>query len=203
MKKLIIATSNQNKKKEIKNILKGMDIKVVLPEDIGEELPMVLENGATFRQNAIKKSVTISGFFSGLVLADDSGLEVNHLDGKPGVRSARFARAKATDQENNTKLLTLMKNVPAQKRGASFVCSMALSDNGFLIKAVEGRCAGKLEFDRKGDNGFGYDPLFRPVGSTKTFAEMTSSAKNKISHRAKALQKMKEIIEAYLENNNS
>lgn len=199
MKTLILATSNPNKKKEIKKILKGMKIKVVLPEDIGETLPMVLENGTTFRQNAIKKAVTVSGFLSCLVLADDSGLEANSLGGKPGVRSARFARAKATDQENNKKLMTLMKNVPKQKRGASFVCSIALADNGFLIKTVEGRCAGRLTFEGKGENGFGYDPFFKPMGSTKTFAEMTAASKNKISHRAKALQKMREAIVEYLE----
>jgi len=195
MKMLIIASTNKNKKREIKNLLKGLKVKVLSLEEANRKVPVIVEDGKTFRQNAVKKAVTISKVLNDFVIADDSGLEVDCLGGKPGVRSARFARAKATDKENNGKLLRLMKKFPSTKnRGATFVCSIALADKGILIGTVQGECRGKIGLKRKGNNGFGYDPLFTPDGYKLTFAQMKAAFKNRISHRAIALKKAREVI---------
>lgn len=198
MKTLVIISRNEKKKKELKKLLKGVKIKVLSLADIDINVPEIVEDGKTFRQNAIKKAVTISKIVDAFVIADDSGLEVDYLDGRPGVRSSRFARAKATDQENNRKLIRLMKDIPEKMRGATFVCTIALADKGELIKCVQGTCRGRIGFESKGYNGFGYDPLFTPDGYNLTFAEMKPSFKNRISHRARALEKAKKVIQKYL-----
>ena len=133
------------------------------------------------------------------MLADDSGLEVEALEGKPGVRSARFARAKATDAENNTKLLKLLDRIPEKNRKARFVCHIALARDGILLDSFEGTVKGKIISKPRGKNGFGYDPVFVPVGHEKTFAEMAASYKNRISHRGLALKRLKQSIGKYLE----
>lgn len=197
--KLLLATHNQKKRKELGSIMKGTkDIKIMILDDLKVEPPIIVEDGKTFRQNAVKKALTLSRFFDDLVLADDSGLEVDAIEGKPGVRSARFARAKATDQENNVKLLKLLSNVPENDRTARFVCNLALARKGQLLENFEGSVEGKIVFLPKGKNGFGYDPLFQPKGSKKTFAEMPASEKNKISHRGRALEQLKKSIDKYL-----
>jgi len=198
MKKLIIATANKNKKKELEEILKSLKVEVLGIPDLKIQIPRVIEDGRTFRQNAIKKALTFSHYVADVVLADDSGLEVEVLDGKPGVRSSRFARAKAKDPENNAKLLRLMKNFPKEKRTANFVCFIAIARRGNLLGTACGKCKGSIGFYRKGKNGFGYDPLFTPNGRRRTFAEMNARLKNKISHRAKALKKAKSILKKHL-----
>ena len=198
MRKLVIATRNKNKKKELEKLLKGLRVKVLNISDMKIHLPHVIEDGKTFRQNAIKKALTFSRYIKELILSDDSGLMVDALDGKPGVRSSRFAHAKAKDEENNAKLLKLMKNVPVKKRSATFVSVVAIAEAGNLIGTSEGECRGTIGFDLKGKNGFGYDPLFTPKGKKRTFAQIPSSFKNRISHRAKALKKAKSIIQKYL-----
>ena len=198
MKKIIIATKNKNKKKELEILLKSIKIKVMNLSDLKMHLPTVIEDGKTFRQNAIKKALTFSRFINELVIADDSGLMVDALSGRPGVRSARFARAKATDKENNKKLLKLMEKIPAKKRQATFISVIALAKNGHVVGVAEGLCKGAIGFELRGKNGFGYDPLFTPKGKTKTFAQFSLSYKNRISHRAKALGKAKKIIQKYL-----
>lgn len=197
MKTIVVASTNSRKKEELKAILKGLKVKIKNLGDVKIHLPMVIENGKTFRQNAIKKALTFSRYIEGIIIADDSGLEVEALYGKPGVRSARFAHAKATDRENNAKLLTLMKDVPVKKRKAVFVCSVAVAEKGSLLGTAEGRCKGVIGFSLKGKNGFGYDPLFTPEGGKKTFAEITHKSKNKISHRAKALKAVRPVIQKY------
>ena len=197
-KRLVIATKNKNKKKELERLLKGLRVKVVSLSDLKIQVPRVIEDGKTFRQNAIKKALTFSRYVNGLVLADDSGLMVDALGGKPGVRSSRFAHAKATDKENNAKLLKFTKNVPAKKRSATFVCVIAIAEKGNLLDTAEGRCKGSIGVASKGKNGFGYDPLFTPKGRNKTFAQLGSSSKNKISHRGRALRKAKTILQKYL-----
>jgi XTP/dITP diphosphohydrolase len=193
--KILLATYNKHKREEIKSLLKGFrDITVLTLNDLKVEPPMIVEDGKTFRQNAVKKAVTISKFFDGLVLADDSGLEVEALYGRPGVRSARFARTKATDKENVDKLLTLMRKIPEHKRNARFVCCIALSENGVLLGSYQGEVKGAILYETRGNNGFGYDPVFVPKGYGKTFAEMDSTLKNKISHRGLALVKFKKAI---------
>lgn len=198
MKTLVIVTRNKKKKEELRKLLNSVKIEVLSLDDIDINVPEIVEDGKTFRQNAIKKAVTISKIINAFVVADDSGLEVDYLHGKPGVRSSRFARAKATDQENNRKLIRLMKDIPEKMRGATFVCTIALADKGELIKCAQGTCKGRIGFESRGYNGFGYDPLFIPDGYKLTFAEMKSSFKNRISHRARALEKAKKIIQKYL-----
>ncbi|MDP8298769.1 MAG: RdgB/HAM1 family non-canonical purine NTP pyrophosphatase [Candidatus Tantalella remota] len=199
MTKILIATHNSKKRKEIKALLKdSKGIKIMNLDDLKIAPPIIIEDGRTFRQNAVKKAVTVSRFFDGLVLADDSGLEVDALHGAPGVRSARFARAKATDQENNKKLMRLLAKVPEKSRKAQFVCHIAFAKEGILLGSYEGTVKGKLLFSGKGRSGFGYDPLFVPQKHEKTFAEMAASYKNRISHRANALKKLKKAIKKYL-----
>lgn len=201
MTNILVASRNAKKKKEIKTLLKEFeDIKVIDLDDLEVEPPIIIEDGRTFRQNAIKKALTMSRFFDGLVLADDSGLEVDALDGAPGVRSARFARKKATDEENVKKLLELLKNTPEKSRHARFVCDLALATEGRLLETFEGTVKGKITFKTRGRNGFGYDPVFIPEGYEKTFAEMTADSKNKISHRGIALRELKKSIKKYLIN---
>ncbi len=197
--KLLLATHNRKKRDELKTILGGSKtVKVMILDDLKIEVPVVVEDGRTFRQNAVKKALTLSRFFDGLVLADDSGLEVEALGGKPGVRSARFARSKATDEENNEKVLKLLSLIPEKNRSARFVCHLALASDGHLLESFEGVVEGAILEQPRGDNGFGYDPLFLPRGKNKTFAEMEAEEKNKISHRAQALKKMKPAIKKYL-----
>ena len=193
-KTLTIATKNNNKKKEIEKLLKGLKVKVLTLSDVKSFVPDVIEDGVTFRQNAIKKALTFSRYIKGLILADDSGLMVEALGGKPGVRSARFAHAKAEDSENNAKLLNLMKGMPLKKRQATFVCTVAIAESGILLGTTEGNVKGAIGFEPKGNNGFGYDPLFTPLRKHRTFAEFKPDFKNRISHRAKAIRSAKEII---------
>jgi XTP/dITP diphosphohydrolase len=201
MTKILIATHNTKKRHELKALLKGFNgIKVINLDDLDVAPPIIVEDGRTFRQNAVKKAVTLSRFFDGLVLADDSGLEVDALHGKPGVRSSRFARKKATDDENNRKLQKLLAKVPQKKRQARFVCHIACARKGILLGSFEGIVKGKVLSSSRGENGFGYDPLFMPEGHEKTFAEMTPSYKNRISHRAHALRKLKKSIKKYLKS---
>jgi len=198
MKKLVIATKNRKKKKELEKLLKGLNIKISSLSDLKIHIPHVVEDGRTFRQNAVKKALTFSRYIKELILADDSGLVVDALDGKPGVRSSRFAHTKAKDEENNAKLLKLMRNVPSKRRNATFVSVVALAEKGNLIGTTRGECKGTIGFELKGKSGFGYDPLFTPRGRNRTFAQFSSSFKNRISHRAKAVKKAKSIIRKYL-----
>lgn len=196
---ILVATHNHKKRQEIKTLLKDCsDINVLDLDDLEITPPIIIEDGKTFRQNAVKKAVTMSRFFNGLTLADDSGLEVDALGGRPGVRSARFARSKATDIENNEKLLKLLKNVPDKDRKATFVCHIALAKEGILLGSFEGTVKGRVIFKPKGKKGFGYDPVFIPNGNKKTFAQMSTSCKNEISHRGLALEKLKKFIVKYL-----
>jgi len=199
MIEILIASHNIKKRHELESLLKGFSrVKVMNYNDLDVMPPIIVEDGKTFRQNAVKKALTISRFFDGLVLGDDSGLEVDALDGKPGVRSARFARKNATDTENNRKLLRLLDSVPQKNRQARFVCYIALAEKGLLVGSFEGIINGEINLKRKGKNGFGYDPLFIPNGHKETFAEMGPVRKNRISHRAVALKAVKIAIKEYM-----
>lgn len=194
---LIVATRNKDKLAEIKTLLKGLPIDV-FSLDSFKGVPEVIEDGLTLEKNACKKAVQVSRFLKKFAVADDSGLEVEYLDGEPGVYSARFSGKGATYKSNNEKLLRLLKDVPLAKRKACFKCVIALADKGKIIGIAEGRCSGNISFEPRGDNGFGYDPVFMPNGYKKTFAQMNAFQKNKISHRGKALAKAKKIISKYL-----
>jgi len=194
---VVLATKNLDKIKEIKEILKDLKIKVFTLKDF-PNFPLVEEDKDTLEGNALKKARTIAKFTGKIALADDSGLEVEALKGAPGVFSSRFAGEDATYEDNNRKLLSLLKGIPPERREAAFRCVIAISDPQGNEKVVEGICKGKITEGNKGDNGFGYDPIFQPEGLTKTFAQMSPEEKNQISHRAKALKKVKEVLRKWV-----
>jgi XTP/dITP diphosphohydrolase len=182
--KLLIATHNQHKLHEIRTILALPQLEII-GMDIFPDLPEVIEDGDTFEANAIKKATEVAAATGLLTMADDSGLEVDALDGAPGVYSARYAGEPSNDSANNRKLLAELKDIT--DRTARFRCAIALVDPGKTTQTVDGRCEGKIGFEPCGKYGFGYDPLFVPAGFTKTFAELSDSEKNSISHRGAAL----------------
>ncbi|HHU64400.1 MAG TPA: XTP/dITP diphosphatase [Clostridiales bacterium] len=193
MKKLIIATRNNGKVKEIKALLRPLSYDILSLGDLNIDID-IPEDGTTFEENAVKKAREICRLTGHLTLADDSGLEVFALNNAPGVHSARFAGEGASDEQNNRKLLTLMKNIQKEKRQARFRCCMALYYPEGKYITVEGICNGSIAFEPGGSNGFGYDPLFIVEGYDKTFAQLPSHVKDTISHRAKALQKLMHIL---------
>lgn len=188
--KIIIATHNKHKLTEMARILEPMGYEVVTDRDIGIELTDVEENGLTFLDNARIKSESGCRESGLICIADDSGLCVDALDGEPGVYSARYAGTHGDDEANNKKLLDNLKNVPDEKRTAHFECAICVSfPDGSEITA-KGRCEGKIGYEKRGSNGFGYDPLFM-VGD-KSFAELSAEEKDAISHRGNALKALKE-----------
>ena len=192
--KIVLATNNKHKIREIKNILSDLSVEILTLEDF-PDFPEVEETGKTFEENAILKAETICGVTGLPSMADDSGLEVDALDGAPGVLSSRFAGKHCSFQDNNRKLLSLMKDVPWERRGAKFICVVALAKNSSHIVTVKGEVRGIITFEEKGENGFGYDPVFHLPHLNKTFAQLSLEEKNKISHRAKAFGKAKELIQ--------
>ena len=190
---LVLATNNFDKVREIKKILRGLKIKIMTLKDF-PPMPEVVENGRTFRANAVKKATVISRKTGRMALADDSGLVVGALKGKPGVRSSRFAGEDCTYADNNRKLLRLMKDMRPGKRKARFTCIVALAGSKGPVKTVTGICKGRISAEIKGTEGFGYDTVFIPEGYGKTFAELGMKTKNRISHRAKALRKVKKVL---------
>ncbi len=197
MAELLVATRNAKKLKEIKELLKGLPLKVTSLDDY-RDMPDIEEDGKTFAQNAIKKAATISLYTGKLVMGEDSGLQVKALKNAPGVYSARFSGPCATDKKNNIKLLKALKNVPFKKRQARYCCSVALTDKKRIVGIVSGSCSGIIALRAKGKNGFGYDPLFFIPRFQKTFGELDPSVKAKMSHRARALKKFRQLIERYL-----
>jgi len=191
MYEIIIASRNEKKIREIKEIIKDIPIRLLSLKDF-KGLPEITEDGASFEENARKKAWTIADFTKRTSLADDSGLLVEALDGEPGIKSSRFAK---TDRERIDKLLKLMEGIPIEKRGAKFICAVAIAihDNG-EVRIVSSECKGKIGFYPKGRCGFGYDPIFIPDGYNNTFGELSPKIKNEISHRAKAFRKAKEIL---------
>ena len=197
MSDLVVATRNIGKVKEIKAILEDMNVEVYSLRDF-EEMPEIVEDGETFEENASKKARVISKCTKKLTIADDSGLEVDFLGGRPGVKSSRFSGEEGNYLKNNELLLQLMDGVPKYKRGARFVCVISIAKDGKVLKVVRGTCSGMIAFEMKGKTGFGYDPLFVDPKSNKTFAELGPRVKNKISHRYRALKKAKTAIKRFL-----
>lgn len=193
MKNFIVATKNKGKLNEIREILSGLPLKVISMEEAGIDKD-IDETGSTFEENALIKAKEVFAITGDMVMADDSGLEVDYLDGAPGIYSARFAGEGATDGDKNSKLLKLLEGVPMEKRTARFVCSVAVvfPDSSHFI--VRGTCEGYIAEKPEGSNGFGYDPLFYIKEYGMTIAQMASENKNKISHRGKALQLMMEEL---------
>ncbi|MEI6438282.1 MAG: XTP/dITP diphosphatase [Candidatus Omnitrophota bacterium] len=197
MKELLVATKNKGKVREIADLLAPFDIKVISLLDLGP-MPEIVEDGLTFRANAAKKAVVIAQHTGGVVMGEDSGLEVDALGGRPGVFSARYAGEDADDLKNNAKLLRELDGVPQPKRTARYRSAIALADKDRLIDVVEGSCEGVIASGPRGDHGFGYDPLFIIPSEGKTFGELPLSFKQTISHRANALRQFLKLLERYL-----
>jgi XTP/dITP diphosphohydrolase len=195
IKEIILATGNRHKVQEMKEILKDLGIKVS-PMISFPQYPNTEEDGKTLEENAIKKAKETAKFFGKWTLADDSGLEVDYLDGSPGVYSARYAGEKCLYEDNNNKLLKVLDGVPLEKRTAKFRTVIAISSPDGKINLAEGKIFGIISLRSLGSNGFGYDPVFYVPDYGKTFAELSTDIKNSISHRAIALQKVKEIIKS-------
>ncbi len=197
MQELLVATHNKKKLAEIKDLLKDLNLKITSLSDY-PDLPEIEEDGKTFSANAIKKAATIALYTKKLTMGEDSGLQVKALHNEPGIYSARFSGAGATDDKNNAQLLKLLKNVPLKKRHARYRCFVALVDGKKIVDVVSGSCCGLIALKPKGKNGFGYDPLFLIPRFGKTFGELSPKIKSKISHRARALKKFKVIIKSHL-----
>jgi XTP/dITP diphosphohydrolase len=194
---LLLATTNPGK---VREILKGLDGLPVSALGLREVLPGLSyrERGASFLETARAKSLFYSREWEGLTLAEDSGLEIDALGGAPGVRSARFSSPKPTDEKNIRKVLRLLRNVPPEKRGARFVCAMVLARDGRVIREIRAEVRGRIGFEPRGRGGFGYDPLFFYPPLRKTFAELAPGKKNGVSHRGRALRKLRKFLAAYL-----
>lgn len=196
--KIVLATRNKNKVEEIREILKmylddEIFSQIELLSSADFQIPEIEEDGETYEENALKKAREVYKFTKLPSLADDSGIEVEILGGRPGVFSARYAGEGATDEENNKKLLKELENFPIEKRKAKFKCVIAYVDS-VEERIFYGETSGKVIFEPLGDGGFGYDPLFLPDGFDLTYAQLPGEVKNRISHRSKALQKFAEFL---------
>lgn len=203
----LIATSNQHKKLEFERILSPLGVEIKTAKELGVSLPEVEENGTTFEENAFLKAESgckVSGYPT---LSDDSGLCIDYLDGAPGIYSARYSASdgeNGDDKENNRKVLKELSGVPLEKRAAHYVCAVACVFPDGRKFAVRGECHGFIGFEERGENGFGYDPMFlvdidsgaNPGGAPgkKTFGETSPEEKDKVSHRSRALHKMYEVL---------
>lgn len=188
---LVIATRNENKLREFREILKDLQVEIRSLNDFGP-IPEAVEDGNTFDENAYKKAIHTAKVLGLPAIADDSGLVVEALNGEPGVFSARYAGENATDDENCNKLLNSLKGVDNRK--AHFQCVLSIAVPSGPALTYEGRCEGIIIDEKRGDNGFGYDPLFYFEELGKTFAELSMQEKNKVSHRGKALAEVKAEI---------
>lgn len=206
---LVVATQNRGKLEELRALLSKLDVEVLSTQDVKKRAIVVIEDGETFEANAKKKASIVAGITMMLTIADDSGLEVDALGGAPGVRSARFAGERATDAENNAALLTALDALDPDATGARtsasyparFRCVLALVDpfsrNGEPI-VVEGVCEGSITRTPRGSGGFGYDSLFLVAGTDQTMAELGEDEKNRISHRGRAFDKLRLVLEKVL-----
>ena len=191
---IVISTGNAHKLEEIGAILRDLDYNIYSLKDVNLGNLDIEENGKTFEHNALIKARTVAKLTNKITIADDSGLEVDAIGKKPGIYSARYAGENATDEENREKLLKALKNTPISHRSGRFVCCIAVVFPDGKEFVVRGTCEGTIAFEEKGKNGFGYDSLFLVDNYNKTFAELPAAVKNGISHRAKALELMKEEL---------
>ncbi|MBR5614488.1 MAG: XTP/dITP diphosphatase [Clostridia bacterium] len=192
--KLILASKNAHKAKEMQAIL-GEGVELITQDAAGCGGLDVVEDGSTFEENSIKKAVTIMQATGLPTIADDSGLCVDALDGRPGIFTARFAGEDATDDRNIQKLLTELQNVEADKRSARFVCVIALAIPGEEPKTFRGECEGRILTEKHGENGFGYDPVFYLPQFDASMAQVSADEKNSVSHRFNALKLLKEYLD--------
>lgn len=190
MKKLIFATGNENKMKEIRMILGDLDYEILSMKEAGIDVDIV-EDGKTFEENAMIKAKAISKIANCLVLADDSGLEVDYMDKQPGIMSARWMGEDTSYRIKNQKIIDNLEGVPKEQRTARFVCAIAVAFPDGKVITKRGTIEGIIGYEERGENGFGYDPIFFVPEYGKTTAELSPEEKNKISHRGKALRMMK------------
>jgi len=194
---IVLATKNRNKAEELKRITEGMPVSIFTLDDF-PGCPETEEDGATFEANAIKKALAAAGYTGRPALADDSGLEVYALGGAPGIYSARYAGAGANDGQNTGKLLSEMRSLLQNERGARFVCCIALAFPDGNTYTFYGYAEGNIGTEQRGVHGFGYDPVFCPEGCNRTFAEMDEKEKDALSHRGKALKSFHEYLKTLM-----
>jgi XTP/dITP diphosphohydrolase len=197
---LLVGTTNPGKLAEIQAALKGLPVKVIPLSALGT-CPEIVEDGKTFEENALKKACILADFSGYATLADDSGLEVDALAGAPGILSARYDGEGADDARNNAKLLRALAGVPEERRRARFVCVLALcspNSEGKREWLFRGECEGWITLAPRGESGFGYDPLFFYSAFGKTFGEIDRETKGRVSHRGRALKKLKEALPSFL-----
>ncbi|NLZ81349.1 MAG: XTP/dITP diphosphatase [Clostridiales bacterium] len=191
MEKIIVATSNEGKMKEITLILADMGIEIISLKEAGIDIDIV-EDGSTFEENAIIKAKTIMELTGSVVIADDSGLEVDYMDKQPGIYSARFLGTETPYTEKNNEIIKRLEKAKGEERSARFVCAIAAAFPNGMILTTRGTIEGYIHDKEQGENGFGYDPIVYIPEYQATTAELTTEQKNSISHRKKALEKMKE-----------
>lgn len=195
MKEIIVATKNKGKAKEFEKLFSahGFQVRTLLDYP---EIDEVEETGTTFEENAVLKAEAVSKQLNRPVIADDSGLIVDALEGRPGIYSARYAGAEKSDEANMDKVLNELSNIPDEKRTARFYCALAVALPSQSSYTVFGTCEGEILKERRGTNGFGYDPIFYVFEKKRAMAELSSEEKNAISHRAKALGKLEQAIDS-------
>jgi len=201
--KLLVATTNPGKFAEVKDFLRQLPLEVLSLSDLAT-WPKIIEDGATFEENALKKARALAEYSGYLTLADDSGLEVDALNGAPGIYSARYCGEEGNDKKNNEKLMHELREIPEEKRTGRFVCAVALcapKSHGMKEWTVRDSCEGRISFELKGENGFGYDPLFFYPSLGKTFGEIDRAIKATVSHRGKALKKLAEMLPSLVDLN--
>ncbi|NLD11476.1 MAG: XTP/dITP diphosphatase [Clostridiales bacterium] len=191
---IIAATKNANKRREMDAITSELGMHIISRDEAGVPDVEIVEDGETFEENSYKKAYEIMKLSGRKSIADDSGLEVDYLNGAPGVYSARFAGEDCNDKKNNKKLLSLLEDVPYKERRARFVSVITLVYTNGEKLVARGECEGHILMEPLGLNGFGYDPIFVPKGFQRTFAQLTAEEKNHVSHRAKALNKLAEML---------
>lgn len=194
---IVCATRNAHKLREFQDLLQVAGARLI-GLDAYPQCPEVVEDGESFQENALKKARTVAEHTHLLTIADDSGLEVMALQGRPGIHSARFAGPQSDDAANNARLLQELDGLPSDQRAARFRCVIAVVEPGGREVVVEGTCAGTITGAGRGTNGFGYDPLFEETASGRTFAEMTDAEKNRVSHRARATAALSDVLRQFL-----
>lgn len=196
-RKIVFATGNAGKMREIREILADTGLEVVSMKDMGIDIP-IEENGATFEENSVIKAKAVAAVCGEIVLADDSGLEIDFLNKEPGIYSARYLGEDTPYAIKNANLIERLNGVPDEKRTARFVCAIAAAFPNGEVLTTHGEIEGRIDYEEKGTNGFGYDPIFYVPEFDKTTAELSEEEKNSISHRGKALRRMKEELKKRL-----
>lgn len=197
--KILVASTNAKKLKELRALAADLPVEVVSPAELAGALPEVVEDGATFAENARKKALAFAGAYGLPAIADDSGLCVDALDGAPGVFSARYSGEEAVpdrDRLNNEKLLQELEGIPEERRGARFVCALCLAFPDGRSEGVEARWEGRILDAPRGEGGFGYDPLFLPKGLDRSSAELRPEEKQAVSHRGQAMRLLRPLLES-------